>query len=121
MQGTVKKWFDDRGFGFITREDGTDLFVHHSALQGVRQLSIGDAVTFETRKGRRGQEAANVSLATATENGGLPAEWTADVITEGQFRTEAAAALWPDGDGSEATYPGLAPLVDMARGHGWLI
>lgn len=60
--GTVK-WFNDaKGFGFITREGGPDVFVHHTAIQteGFRSLNEGDRVEFEVVKGPKGLQAANV-------------------------------------------------------------
>ena len=64
-KGTVK-WFNDaKGFGFITRENGPDVFVHHTAItaEGFRSLSEGDAVEFEVVKGPKGLQAANVRKA----------------------------------------------------------
>ena len=62
-QGTVK-WFNgDKGFGFITREDGEkDCFVHHSALQGegFKSLVEGDRVEFDVVQGQKGPAAENV-------------------------------------------------------------
>jgi cold shock protein len=61
--GTVK-WFNDaKGFGFITRESGPDVFVHHTAISadGFRSLSEGDKVQFEVTKGPKGLQAANVT------------------------------------------------------------
>jgi CspA family cold shock protein len=64
-KGTVK-WFNDaKGYGFITRESGPDVFVHHTAIQsdGFRSLSEGEQVEFEVVKGPKGLQAANVRRA----------------------------------------------------------
>jgi CspA family cold shock protein len=61
-KGTVK-WFNDaKGYGFITQEDGTDVFVHHSAIQGsgFKTLSEGQAVSFDVADSDKGPQAANV-------------------------------------------------------------
>ncbi|GIW73367.1 MAG: cold-shock protein [Planctomycetota bacterium] len=61
-KGTVK-WFDEnKGYGYIAREDGEDVFVHHTALAaaGCSTLSQGDRVEFELVAGRKGLSAANV-------------------------------------------------------------
>ena len=63
--GTVT-WFNDaKGFGFITREGGPDLFVHHSAIvaEGFRSLSEGQQVEFDITEGPKGLQAENVSAA----------------------------------------------------------
>ncbi len=63
--GTVK-WFNDaKGFGFITRESGPDVFVHHTAIQaeGFRSLAEGDRVQFDVVQGPKGAQAANVRRA----------------------------------------------------------
>jgi len=60
--GTVK-WFNDaKGFGFITRENGPDVFVHHTAIQaeGFRSLAEGERVQFDVVQGPKGAQAANV-------------------------------------------------------------
>lgn len=61
-QGSVK-WFNDaKGFGFITTEEGQDVFVHFSAIKadGFRSLSEGDSVSFDIEKGPKGFQAVNV-------------------------------------------------------------
>ena len=60
--GTVK-WFNgDKGFGFITRENGDDVFAHFSAIQsdGFKTLDEGQSVTFDVENGDRGLQAANI-------------------------------------------------------------
>ena len=62
-EGTVK-WFNDRkGYGFISRTEGEDVFVHFSniAQGGFRSLEEGDKVTFEVEQGERGSHAVNVT------------------------------------------------------------
>ncbi|MEK7018941.1 MULTISPECIES: cold shock protein CspC [Bacillus] len=62
MQGRVK-WFNaEKGFGFIEREDGDDVFVHFSAIQqeGYKSLEEGQQVEFDIVDGARGTQAANV-------------------------------------------------------------
>jgi len=63
-QGKVKWFSDQKGFGFITPDDGSpDVFVHHSAIQGggFRTLAENDAVEFETEAGEKGPRAKNVT------------------------------------------------------------
>jgi CspA family cold shock protein len=60
--GTVK-WFNaEKGYGFISREDGKDVFVHYSAIQmdGYRTLEEGQLVEFDVGPGEKGEEAQNV-------------------------------------------------------------
>ncbi len=61
------KWFNNsKGYGFIQQEDGTDIFVHFSAIQGdgYKTLEEGQAVEFEVTQGPKGQQAANVAKAS---------------------------------------------------------
>ena len=62
MKGTVKWFNQDKGFGFITGEDGNDVFAHFSAIQsdGFKTLDEGQAVTFDTEEGPRGLQATNI-------------------------------------------------------------
>jgi CspA family cold shock protein len=62
MQGKVK-WFNkEKGYGFIERENGPDIFVHYTAIKGTgyRNLEEGEIVTFEIVNGQRGLQAANM-------------------------------------------------------------
>ena len=62
IQGTVK-WFNEaKGFGFITQEQGDDVFVHYSAIEGdgFKSLADGDRVEFSVTQGPKGPAAANV-------------------------------------------------------------
>ncbi|HAU32651.1 MAG: Cold shock protein CspB [Desulfotomaculum sp. 46_296] len=62
MQGKVKWFSAEKGYGFIEREDGGDVFVHYSAIQeeGFKTLQEGQAVEFDIVEGARGPQAANV-------------------------------------------------------------
>jgi CspA family cold shock protein len=65
MKGTVK-WFNNaKGYGFIGRDDGPDVFVHYSAIasEGYKSLHEGDEILFEITQGEKGPQAANVSKA----------------------------------------------------------
>ena len=62
MKGTVK-WFNaEKGYGFITGEDGKDVFVHYSAIQseGFKTLDEGQSVSYDLVEGQRGMQASNV-------------------------------------------------------------
>ena len=60
--GTIKWFNDDKGFGFITRENGDDVFAHFSAIQsdGFKTLDEGQSVTFDVENSDRGLQAANI-------------------------------------------------------------
>jgi CspA family cold shock protein len=62
VKGTVK-WFNERkGFGFLSQDDGEDVFVHYSSIEGsgFKNLTEGQAVEFEVQKGPKGLQAVNV-------------------------------------------------------------
>ncbi|MSV79135.1 MAG: cold-shock protein [Actinobacteria bacterium] len=62
MQGTVKFFNNEKGFGFISREGGSDVFVHHTNIAGTgyKSLNEGQLVEFDVAPGRKGDEAQNV-------------------------------------------------------------
>ena len=65
MATGVVKWFSDKkGYGFIEQEDGSDVFVHHSAINasGFKTLKEGDRVTFDIERGKKGPAAVNVTV-----------------------------------------------------------
>jgi CspA family cold shock protein len=63
VRGTVKWFSNEKGYGFISREEDKDIFVHYSAIQtdGYRSLEEGQEVEFEVTDGPKGQQASNVT------------------------------------------------------------
>jgi len=63
MANGIVKWFNEsKGFGFITQDDGTDVFVHYSAIagDGFKTLAEGDSVSFDVVEGDKGPKASNI-------------------------------------------------------------
>ena len=62
VKGKVKWFSNQKGYGFITPEDGKDVFVHHTAIQGdgYKSLEEGQEVEFEIKQGPKGEQATNV-------------------------------------------------------------
>ena len=63
-RGTVKWFNSEKGYGFVTPEDGADVFVHYSEIKGsgYRSLNEGDKVEFEITDGKKGKQASSVTL-----------------------------------------------------------
>ncbi len=75
MANGIVKWFDaKKGFGFIEKEDGEDIFVHHSSINmsGFKTFDQGDSVTFDVEEGQRGPAAKNVKKNLVSHNLGSP-------------------------------------------------
>ena len=63
MKGKVKMFNSERGFGFITGDDGKDVYFHSSSVESGAVLAVGDSVEFEVEAGERGPRAKNVKKA----------------------------------------------------------
>jgi len=90
LQGTVKWFNNSKGYGFIGRDDGPDVFVHYSAItgDGYRTLQEGDTVEFEIVQGPKGPQAANVSKPSVERPGNRSA---------GRERPSAGHFVWKHG------------------------
>ena len=69
-KGTIRRLMRDRSYGFITTEDGKDVFFHQTALQGLRfdSLKEGQPLEFEVEEGPKGPRAVNIRLSEKTKN-----------------------------------------------------
>ncbi len=63
MKGRVKMFNAERGFGFITGEDGKDTYFHQTSVEGGATIAVGDSVEYEVEQGDRGTRAKNVRKA----------------------------------------------------------
>ena len=70
MRGTVKWFSPDKGYGFIVAEDGRDIYVHYTDIEGkgYRDLEEGQEVQFQVGKGRKGPKAVHVKVLQTREN-----------------------------------------------------
>ncbi len=109
-QGKVKAWMADRGFGFITDEEGEDVFVHAKSLPPhLKALEPGQRVQFEVKHTARGIQAVSVVALPGEEDGGPP-----DAIPESQFLGEIKGML----PNLREAY--LQKILEWGRRHGWV-
>ncbi len=88
----IVKWFNDaKGYGFITQEDGGDIFVHYTAIQqeGFKSLKEGDNVEFEVSQGPKGLQAADVRLPGSGSGAGAESAETEPAGAESETEAEA--------------------------------
>ena len=94
-QGTVKWFSQEKGYGFIQREDGPDVFVHHTSIQGsgFRKLDEGERVEFDVVEDKKGLKADNVTRLDAAD----------DADATDADATDATDADATDADATDAT------------------
>lgn len=108
-QGKVKTWMADRGFGFITGEDGEDVFAHVKSLPAhVKFLEQGALVRYDVKNTARGVQAVNVALLADGE------PTFPDVLPESQFVRELRKVL------PQFREEGIQSVLEWAREHGWV-
>lgn len=113
--GTVKWFSQEKGFGFVTREDGTDIFVHHSGIsgRGFKTLEQGERVEFDVIEEPKGLKAANLVRLDAPEGGSQPA----DNMGRGGY-SEGPGRDYGGGYGQGGGYGGGGGYADRADGGG---
>ena len=114
------KWFDPKkGYGFIVGDEGQDVFVHYTSIQGegFRALKDGEAVTYELVESDKGYQARNVQQASALASGASAAEDGGSAAEDGAAAAEDGAAAVEDGaaaveDGGSAAEDGGSAAED---------
>lgn len=110
--GCVKSWKEERGFGFITEDNGEDVFVHVKSLpKGVKQLAPDTRVQFEKRKTPRGVQAFGVVIMSGEPEG---EEDEPDVLFKAEYLRELNAVLPPLREVHKLA------LLDIAVKFGWV-
>lgn len=117
MEGRVKCWFGDKGYGFIRSSAGDDVFVHFRDLRGTDHLAKGAAVVFDMSPGREEGKlrAVNVRLAGAAPSRD-PSPHSPHVLTEDSLRDELAAAAQIN-----RRSPVMDAIIGVAVSHSWII
>ncbi|NVN55241.1 cold shock domain-containing protein [bacterium Scap17] len=120
MQGTVKWFSDDKGFGFITSADDQDYYFNVQGVKGSELPSTGDVVEFDSFKGHKGPRAKNVVI---KEKPRLNKEGRDDRVTCGNCRRKVVPRLIVyNGEPSKSVCPFCAALIsDFSTGGGKVI
>lgn len=114
--GTVKWFSQEKGFGFVTREDGTDIFVHHSGIsgRGFKTLEQGEPVEFDVIEEPKGLKAANLVRMNAPEGGAEEAP----MGQGGGYAAPRGGNSYGGGSGSSGGYGGGGEYGNRSGGGG---